>query len=119
MKRIYAALGLLLLSASSTLASSCNVTEYRLVVVNGVQVAQMPPIVDQTPIATSASSAQSATFNPATGMVRVWCDTQSAVVIGANPTATTNNLPVGAGSAEYFAIAPGTPLQKAAFVLRP
>ena len=119
MMRFYAALAGLLLSASSALASSCNVTEFRLAVVSGVQVAQLPPIVDQAPISTSSTSAQSATFNAATGMVRIWCDTQSAVVVGGNPTATTSNMPVSAGASEYFAITPGGPLQKAAFVLRP
>lgn len=97
------------------LASTCNVNEFPLQINNGVQAAMVPP-VDQAPITTSGTSAQSSAFNPNTGMVRVWCDTQSAVAFGSNPTATTNNMPLSAGMAEYFDIVPG---QKAAFILRP
>jgi hypothetical protein len=119
MKRFLLCLSAFFLLATPALASSCNVTEFRLVIVNGVQVAQMPPIADQAPITTSATSAQSATFKPETGLVRIWCDTQSAVVVAVNPTATTNNMPISAALSEYYSITPGGPLQKAAFVLRP
>jgi hypothetical protein len=102
--------------ASPAMASTCNVNEFPLQINNGVQVAMVPPLVDQAPITTSSTSAQSSAFNPNTGMVRVWCDTQSAVAFGSNPTATTNNMPLSAGMSEYFDIVPG---QKAAFILRP
>jgi hypothetical protein len=112
-------LGILALAMVSApaLASTCNVSEFRLVIIAGVQVAQLPSIVDQPPITTSGTSAQSAAFNVETGMVRFWCDTQSAVTVGINPTATTNNMPITATApGEYFAVPSG---QKAAFILRP
>lgn len=116
MKRFLAAGLLLILSCAAAAASSCNVTEFSLYAPSGVQVAQMPPLVDQTPITTSGTSAQSSAFSGDTKMIRAWCDTQSAIVVGSNPTATTNNMPMAAGAGEYFNVIPG---QKAAFILRP
>lgn len=115
MKRLLLAIALLLLPAQA-FASSCNVTEFSLSAPGGVQVAQMPPLVDQAPITTSGTSAQSSAFGDSTKMIRAWCDTQSAIVIGSNPTATTNNMPMSAGVGEYLNVIPG---QKAAFILRP
>jgi hypothetical protein len=116
MKRLFAAAFLLAVSCSGASASSCNVTEFSLTADAGVQVARTPPLVDQAPITTSGTTAQSLAFSGDTKMVRVWCDTQSAVAWGTNPTATTNNMPLSAGVAEYFQVAPST---KAAFILRP
>lgn len=116
MNRLLAAGLLLVLSSASAFASSCNITEFPLTADAGVQVARQPALVDQTPITTSAASAQSAAFGGDTKLIRAWCDTQSAMVIGANPTATTNNMPMAAGAGEYFQVIPG---QKAAFILRP
>jgi hypothetical protein len=115
MKRLLLAFALLLFPAEA-FASSCNVTEFPLIAEANVQVAQMPPLIDQTPVTTSGTSAQSAAFGGDTKMARFWCDTQSAVAVGANPTATTNNMPLSAGVPEYFRVQPG---QKAAFILRP
>lgn len=115
MKRLLLAIAVLLLPAQA-IASSCNVTEFPLIAEANVQIAQTPPLVDQTPITTSGTSAQSAAFGGDTKMARFWCDTQSAVAVGANPTATTNNMPLSAGVPEYFRVQPG---QKAAFILRP
>lgn len=39
--------------------------------------------------------------------VRVWCSTDAHIAVGAAPTATTSNMPVSAGVAEYIAINPG------------
>ena len=97
-------------------AASCNVTEFPLTADAGVQVARQPALVDQTPVTVTGTSAQSAAFGGDTKLIRAWCDTQSAMVVGANPTATTNNMPMAAGSGEYFQVLPG---QKAAFILRP
>lgn len=116
MHRILAACLLLIASCASAWATSCNVTEFSLYAPAGVQVAQMPPLVDQAPVATSGTTAQSSAFSGDTKMIRAWCDTQSAMVIGANPTATTNNMPLTAGMPEYFNVTPG---HKAAFILRP
>ena len=116
LKRFLGATAIAALLTGAAEASSCNVTEFSLLAPSGVQVAMMPPLVDQTPITTSGTTAQSSAFSGDTKLIRAWCDTQSAIVIGANPTATTNNLPLSAGSAEYFNVIPG---QKAAFILRP
>lgn len=116
LKRLLAAAFLLGLSCGWAFASSCNVTEFSLTADAGVQVARTPPLVDQAPITTSGTSAQSAAFSGDTKMIRAWCDTQSAIAFGANPTATTNNMPLSAGVGEYFQVLPST---KAAFILRP
>ena len=116
MKRLLLALVALALWAPAAFAATCNVTEFSLFAPGGVQVAQMPPLVDQTPITVTGTSAQSAVFSDGTKMIRAWCDTQSAMAVGSNPTATTNNMPLSAGLAEYFNVTPG---QRAAFILRP
>ncbi len=116
MKRVLFACLLWAGSCLGAAASSCNVTEFVLTADAGVQVTRIPPLVDQAPITTSGTSAQSSAFGGDTKMVRVWCDTQSAVAWGANPTATTNNMPLSAGVGEYFQVLAG---QKAAFILRP
>jgi len=116
MKRLLLAIAILLLPAQ-VLASSCNVTEFALVAPGGVQVAKLPAVADQTPITTSGSSALSATLNGDTKMIRVFCDTQSAMAYDgtATPSATTNNMPIAAGIPEYFNVQGG----KVAFILRP
>lgn len=117
LKRLVAASLFLALSCLGASASSCNVTEFSLTADAGVQVARQPALVDQAPITTSGTTAQSAAFGGDTKLIRVWCDTQSAMVIGANPTATTNNMPITATApGEYFEVIPG---HKAAFILRP
>jgi hypothetical protein len=116
LKRFLAASLFLALSCASGFASTCNVTEFSLTADAGVQVARAPSLVDQAPITVTGTSAQSAAFGGDTKLIRVWCDTQSAMLVGANPTATTNNMPISAGGTEYFQVLPG---QKAAFILRP
>lgn len=116
MKRLLLALAILLLPAQ-VLASTCNVTEFRLYAPGGVQVADLESLVtDQTPVTTSGSSAQSAAINGDTKLVQISCDTQSAMAYGANPTATTSNQTIPAGVFIYFGVAPG---KKLAFILRP
>lgn len=115
-KRFLAASLFLTLSCLGALASTCNVSEFPLTADAGVQVARAPSLVDQTTITVTGTSAQSAAFSGDTKLVRAWCDTQSAVAFGTNPTATTGSLPLSAGSGEYFQVIPG---QKAAFILRP
>lgn len=116
LKRFAVAL-LLLLVPAAAFASSCNVTEFRLFAPSGVQVADLESFVtDQSPITTSGTSAQSAALNGDTKLAQVFCDTQSALAYGTNPTATTNNMPIAAGSTIYFAVTGG---KKFAFILRP
>lgn len=116
MKRLLLALAFLLLPAQA-FASSCVISEHSLLAPGGVQIAKLPALTTPQNIATSASSAQSSAFTADTQMIRAWCDTQSAIEIGANPTASaTVSVPLSAGVSEYFNVAPG---QKAAFILRP
>lgn len=121
MKRLLAAGLLLVLSCATAFASSCNVTEFRLYAPGGVQVADLESLVtDQTPITTSGTSAQSAALSGDTKLVQLFCDTQSAFAYGANPTATTNNQVIGAGSTIYYAVdGSKSGGRKFAFILRP
>lgn len=119
LKRLLAASLFLALSCAGVMASTCNVTEFRLYAPGGVQIADLDSkTADQSPITTSGSSAQSETFSGDTQMIRVWCDTQSAAAYDGttNPTATTNNMPISAGTSEYFKVTGG---KKIAFILRP
>lgn len=116
MKRLLTASLFLALSCAVSLASTCNVTEFPLTADAGVQVARTPALVDQATVTVTGTSAQSAAFGGDTKLVRVWCDTQSAVAFGANPTATAASMPLSAGSTEYFQVIPA---HKAAFILRP
>lgn len=116
MKRIVAAGLFLALSCLGASASTCNVSEFYLTADAGVQVARVPSLVDQATITVTGTTAQSAAFSADTKLARVWCDTQSAVVFGPNPSATTAGLPLSAGQPEYFQVIGG---QKAAFILRP
>lgn len=116
MKRFLAASLFLALSCLGAMASTCNVTEFPLTADAGVQVARTPALVDQATITVTGTSAQSAAFGGDTKLIRIWCDTQSAMLTGANPTATVAHMPVSALVPEYFQVIPG---QKAAFILRP
>lgn len=121
MNRLLAAGLLLILSCASAFASSCNVTEYSLYAPGGAQVADLDHLItDQTPITTSAASAQSAALSGDTRMVQIFCDTQAAFAYGTNPTATTNNQVVPASTTVYYAangsLSGG---RKLAFILRP
>jgi hypothetical protein len=117
MKRFLAASLFLALSCASGFASTCNVTEFLLYAPGGVQVADLDAlVVDQAPITTSGTSAQSAAFAGDTKMIQISCDTQSAMAYGSSPTATTSNMTIPAGAFIYYKVTAG---KKAAFILRP
>jgi hypothetical protein len=117
MKRLAAASLFLALSCLGAFASTCNVTEFLLYAPGGVQVADLDSLVtDQSPITTSGTTAQSAAFSGDTKMIQISCDTQSAMAYGSNPTATTSNMTIPAGSFIYFKVTGG---KKVAFILRP
>jgi hypothetical protein len=119
MKYLLSALLVLALSTASAFASSCNVTEYRLYAPSGVQIADLDSLVaDQAPVTTSGTSAQSASLSADTGIVQLFCDTQSAFAYGSNPTATTSNQVIGAGATIYYKVT-GSAGRKIAFILRP
>lgn len=118
MNRLIAACLLLILSCAGASAATCVVTEFSLFAPGGVQVAKMPPLVTPQNITVTGTSAQSAALTGDTKMIRAWCDTQSAIEIGTNPTASaTVSTPLSAGLAEYFNVDPVG--QKVAFILRP
>jgi len=69
-------------------------------------IANHPPVATQTPI-TLGASAQSAFFSPATTFVRLRADAICHYVVGVNPTATTNDTPLDANSAEHIGVPAG------------
>lgn len=118
MKRLLAAVFVFALSCGAVDAATCVVTEFSLFAPGGVQIAKLPPLVTPQNITVTGTSAQSAVLSGDTKMIRAWCDTQSAIEVGANPTASaTVSTPLSAGFAEYFNI--DTTGQKVAFILRP
>ena len=113
MKRIL--FGLLALAFLSQPASAafCYVSEFIQAGDAGVQVAKQPGL-DQTAVAVSASSAQSAAFQPATKLIRINCDVVVSFLVGPNPTATANNARLPTGVVEYFQV--NGSQQKIAFI---
>lgn len=71
-----------------------------------VNIANAPPIVEQTPVVISAGSLQSAAFNAKTAMIRVATDAICSIAIGTNPTATVNTMRMAADQVEYFSVQP-------------
>jgi hypothetical protein len=69
--------------------------------------ASAPGILQQTPVAIAASSAQSAAFSGATKFIRVHTDVICSVNIGTNPVATAQNARLAANQTEYFGVWPG------------
>lgn len=66
-----------------------------------------PPAAVQTPVNVTGTSAQSAAFGSTTRFVRLRADIACHFVVGTNPTATTNDTPLDANSAEYFQVPAG------------
>jgi len=119
MKRLLAACLLLVLSSAGASAASCVIVEHQLDLQAGVQVAKLPPVTTPQNITVTGASSQSAAFSGDTKMIMVWCDTQSAIEIGTNPTASaTVSTPMSAGAAQYWRVEPASGL-KAALILRP
>lgn len=76
-----------------------------------LQVGHQPAVAMQK--LTFSTSTQSAVFEERTLFVRLHTDADCHVVFGADPTATTNHMPMLADSTEYFSI---TPSQKLAVI---
>ena len=83
------------------------VTEYAGLGWAHSQVAQVPPIVEQTPVVIGGGSLQSAAFDMATTVVRIHTDAVCSIAFGTNPTATANNQRMSADSTEYFSVKGG------------
>jgi hypothetical protein len=76
---------------------------------NGVvQVAQMPPIAQQTAVIGTVVSTSA--FNAATVLIRVHADAICSIAIGTSPTATTAMTRLAANQTEYFGVSPGDKL---------
>lgn len=75
------------------------------------QIAQMPPVAEQT--VTFTTTTQSSAFNVATRFIRVHTDAICSISIGSNPTATTSTMRMAADTVEYFGVTAG---DKIAFV---
>lgn len=82
------------------------VTEFERPRNQWVNVANTPPLVDQTPVVIGAGSLQSAAFNSKTAVVRVATDAICSIAFGSNPTATVNNMRMAADQVEYFSVQP-------------
>lgn len=67
-----------------------------------LQVGVQPAVAVQK--LTFTTSTQSATFDPRTRFIRLHPDADCHVVFGTDPTATTNHMPMLAGSTEYFGV---------------
>lgn len=71
-----------------------------------VNIANQPPVAEQT-VAISGSSTQCANpFNAKTAMIRVETDSICSISIGTNPTAATTNMRMNANDCEYFSVSP-------------
>jgi hypothetical protein len=71
-----------------------------------VNIANAPPIIEQTPVVIGAGSLQSSAFNAKTAMIRVATDAICSIAIGTNPTATVNTMRLAADQVEYFSVQP-------------
>lgn len=83
------------------------VTEFGGMGQNHAQIAQSPPIVEQTPVVIGAGSLQSAAFDYATTVVRIHTDAICSIAFGTNPTATANTMRLPADATEYFSVKGG------------
>lgn len=70
---------------------------------NVVQAVRQPPVAQQT-VAIGGASAQSATLNGATTLVRLNTDVNCRVLFGGNPTAVAGSMRMPADSTEYFVV---------------
>lgn len=87
------------------------ITEYSIMARDekgiAVPVPVEPALVDQTPVAISGSSVQSAAFNADTKFVRIHTDAVCSIKFGSNPTASANSQRLGANDTQYYGVQPG------------
>lgn len=69
------------------------------------QIAALPALVNQSSQDFTSAPVTSPAFNGQTRFIRVYCEVNCAVKVGG--TATVNDTPLPAGSAEYFGVQPG------------
>ena len=117
--KIWLSLALLALASTQALASKCYIREYGQMGVaqNGQpQIADEPPLVDQTALDFSGGHAESAAFGNTTKYIRVWCDAQASFLVGTAPVATNAMSPLTSATPEYFGVRSG---QKISVVANP
>lgn len=90
--------------------ATLDITEYSEMTLAGrghtVMAGQEPSLRNQQ-VAVGASSAQSLAFGDTTRFVRLHSDVACRVTIGANPTASSTSMRMGAGGTEYLGVLPG------------
>jgi hypothetical protein len=59
-------------------------------------------------LAVGVAPVQSAAFGAASAYVRIYSSVDVYLAFGSNPTATTSDLVLSGGAAEFFAVAPGS-----------
>lgn len=76
------------------------------------QLAQMPPLVEQSAVDFSGGAVQSAVLNVATRLVFLNCSVRCSIKFetGAS-TVTVNNTPLGADLPHYFSVIPSSGLK--------
>lgn len=99
------------------MASKLTVTEFSTkgsaqnYAVVPIEVAQMPALTKQNLNFISGGPAvASSAFGASTRLIRVHAKAACSIVVGANPTATTDDTPMAANSTEYFGVSPGDKL---------
>jgi hypothetical protein len=70
-------------------------------------------VTEQTPVAVSGTSAQSAAFDPKTRYIQFTCDVIFSWTIGSNPTSTTSKMRFPADTIFFIGVQPG---DKIAFI---
>ena len=89
--------------------ANLHITEFSDVanIVSPIQIPQMPPVADQTPLAIGATSAASSAFNASTRFVCLTPKADCHVAFGETPVATTNSKQLTAGQDYYYGVTPG------------
>lgn len=87
-----------------------DITEYGELAVTGrgslVMAGQEPSTRNQQ-VQIAASSRQSEALSDVTRFVRLHADAACRVIVGANPTASSTSMRMGAGGTEYLGVTPG------------
>lgn len=83
-----------------------------LVNIQSIGAVSQPSVNDQT--VTFTTTTQSAAFKNNTNVVRIHTDGICSIAFGTNPTATTTNARMTAGSTEYFVVPQGQSFKVAA-----
>jgi hypothetical protein len=104
MKRLLVASTFLAISTLPAAAVNfCYVTEFP----DAAQPVALMPVLADTQVTVSATTAQSNAFGGSTKIVRVSCDTTVSAAYGTNPTALTTNMRIPANVPEYFYVQSG------------